>query len=188
MNLSIEKRFSCGGKESNIGLINGPAFESCSASSTYPNNQWNCEHAFSGKLIDSNYAMWATNGEGIGAWIQIFFKKEYQVTAIEYKNRDNPGERTKEIEVRFSNGETEVTKLKNSEIPSYLKITPTITKSIKFRSNEIGVTAILQDIISSKDGWLLQPKDILTEKIEDFSIDDTSIEAIDDSDCFFCLS
>jgi hypothetical protein len=125
-------QLSCGGKEENIAISAGVAFESCSSSSSYPNSQWDCEYAFSGKMVDAPFSMWATNGEGVGAWIEIKFKNDYLITAIEYKNRDNPGERNKEIDVMFSNGEIITTKLKNTEKKNNLKITPAISKSIKF--------------------------------------------------------
>ena len=83
-------------------------------------------------MVDAPFSMWATNGEGVGAWIEIKFKNDYLITSIEYKNRDNPGERNKEIDVKFTNGEIMTTKLKNTEKKTSLKITPTMTRSIRF--------------------------------------------------------
>ena len=40
---------------------------------------YNCEYAFNGKMIDKPYSIWASNNEGVGAWIQINFKSDYQV-------------------------------------------------------------------------------------------------------------
>ena len=132
VNPNAARHFICGGKESNIGLYNGGAFDSCSSSSAYPNNQWNCEYAFSGRMIDGPFTMWASNGEGIGAWLEVVFKQEYQITGIEFKNRDNPGERSKEIEMRYSNGETVSLSLKNTDRVVILSINPVVTRSIRF--------------------------------------------------------
>lgn len=129
---SVSKNFICGGKEIDIGLYNGPSFDTCKSSSSYPNSQWNCEYAFSGRLIDGPFTMWASNGEGIGAWLEVFFKEEYQVTGIELKNRDNPGERAKEIEVKYSNNEAIVFSLKNTDRAISLPVKPSVTKSIRF--------------------------------------------------------
>ena len=131
VNSIAARHFICGGKESNIGLYNSGAFESCSSSSAFPNNQWNCEYAFSGRMIDGPFTMWASNGEGIGAWIEISFKQEYQIIGIELKNRDNPGERNKEIELKYSNGETVNIALKNTDRVISLPINPVVTKSIR---------------------------------------------------------
>ena len=48
--------------------------------------------------------MWATNGEGVGAWIELKFKNLYQLQAVEYRNRAGSGERNREIEMEFGNG------------------------------------------------------------------------------------
>jgi len=137
VNPNAARHFICGGKESNIGLYNGGAFDSCSSSSSYPNNQWNCEYAFSGRMIDGPFTMWASNGEGIGAWIEVVFKQEYQITGIEFKNRDNPGERSKEIELKYSNGETVALPLKNTDRVVSLPIHPVVTRSIRFRIKSV---------------------------------------------------
>lgn len=132
VNPAANRNFVCGGKEDNIGLYNGPAFDSCTSSSAYPNGQWNCEYAFAGRLIDAPFAMWASNGEGIGAWIEINFKQGYQITKIEFKNRDNPGERAKEIEIKHSNNEAIIHELKNTDRVVSLAVKPFVTRNIRF--------------------------------------------------------
>lgn len=46
--------------------------------------------------MDVPYGMWASNAEGIsniffyiGSWIEVKFNKDYQITKLEYKNREN---------------------------------------------------------------------------------------------------
>ena len=75
LNVQEIRPLSCGGIETNIGLTSSDAFDSCSASSVYPNGMWNCEYAFSGKMIDAPFSSWASNGEGMGAWIEVSFSK-----------------------------------------------------------------------------------------------------------------
>jgi len=55
-------------------------------------------------MEDAAYGMWTSNGEGLDAWIELNLKKKYQITRWEFKNRENPAERNKVIEVQFSNG------------------------------------------------------------------------------------
>jgi len=50
-------------------------------------------------MEDAAYGMWHSNGEGLDAWLEITLKKKYQITRWEYKNRENPAERNKVIEV-----------------------------------------------------------------------------------------
>ncbi len=68
-------------------------------------------------MIDSPFKMWASDGEGVGSWIEIKFQEEYKVTYIVYKNRDNIGERNKKIEIQFSNGILEQFEVKNTDQP-----------------------------------------------------------------------
>ena len=74
---------------------------SCSASSEYTDH-FLCENAF-----DSNPGSdWATQGEGVGSWIQSNFGAEYSVTRFEYRhriyNQDN-----QRITLSFSDGSTQ---------------------------------------------------------------------------------
>jgi hypothetical protein len=78
-----------------ISLTNSESFLSCSSSSDSLGGQQKCVHGFSGKMLDSPFGMWATNSQGISAWIEVKFNKEYQITKIEYKNRENQASRNK---------------------------------------------------------------------------------------------
>ena len=113
------------------GLTTSEAYDSCSASSQFPNGQYDCDYAFSGKLLDEPFGIWGSNGEGVGSWIEIKFKKEYQVTRISFMNRANAAERTRKLEIRFSNGNKKVVSLRNTDTLENIPITPTITRSIK---------------------------------------------------------
>lgn len=105
----------CGGEEINIGLVDG--ILQCEASSTLEGR--NCDSAFLGAMVDNEEGMWASNGESIGAWIYVRFRRKYAVTRFEYKNRDNSGERNNEIEVSYEDGSSTLYGFKNTD-----KITP----------------------------------------------------------------
>lgn len=66
-------------------------------------------------MIDNPFKIWSSDGESVGAWIEITFKEEYQVNYIVYKNRDNMGERNRKLEIQFSNGLILVHELKNTD-------------------------------------------------------------------------
>lgn len=92
------KLLSCGGLELQISKNDSPSFKECKSSSNI-HEQYGCMYAFTGDMIDSPFKMWASDGEGIGSWIEVKFIEEYKVTYIIYKNRDNIGERNRELEI-----------------------------------------------------------------------------------------
>jgi len=67
------KTLSCGGEEVNLADPKGDTFDFCTASSEYPDGNWKCDMAFSGKMIDAPFHAWATDGEGVAAWMKVFF-------------------------------------------------------------------------------------------------------------------
>jgi len=68
----VEK--SCGGEESNISDVTGKYYKTCVASSEHPEGKFNCDNGLNGKMEDQPFAMWASNGEGVSAWIKVIFK------------------------------------------------------------------------------------------------------------------
>ena len=74
----------------------------CSASSEYASPQHICENAFDSDQ-DSD---WATQGEGVGSWIQSNFGAEYSVTRFEYRHRAHD-EDNRQITLSFSDGSTQ---------------------------------------------------------------------------------
>ena len=75
-------------------------------------------------MIDSPFKMWGSDGEGAGSWIEITFVEEYKITYIIYKNRDNIGERNRELEIQFSNGIIHTFEAKNTDQPQLIKFEP----------------------------------------------------------------
>jgi len=41
-------------------------------------------------MEDNPMSMWATDGEGVSSWIEVKFKNKYQISKVEYKNREEP--------------------------------------------------------------------------------------------------
>lgn len=93
---------ACGGELLWVSQPNSPHFKECKTSSKY-NDQWGCMNGINGKLIDGP-GMWASNNEGVGAWMEITFKGLYEIHKITYRDRSNPGEMNKKLEFLFSNG------------------------------------------------------------------------------------
>lgn len=89
-------------------------------------------------MEDAAYGMWYSNGEGLDASLEITFKKKYQITRWEYKNRENPAERNKAFEVEFSNGFSYTQELRNSAVKeSFVLPDPQIASKIKFTVTEV---------------------------------------------------
>ena len=79
--------------------------QGCTSSSQQaPENS--CEMAFDTD-INADSTEWATNNEGVGAWIQLNFKQGYEIVRLEIRHR-SPGTamRFKEILMEFSNGKS----------------------------------------------------------------------------------
>lgn len=81
--------------------------------------------------MDNPFKTWASDGEGTGAWIQVEFKQEFKVTSIIYKNRENMGERSRKLELLFSNGVIRVVEVKNTDTPQTLLFPPMVCRSVK---------------------------------------------------------
>ena len=122
---------SCGGETLLISNPTGPAFDKCEVSSKYPDQGWNCEAGLSGKLVDNAGSMWASNGQGIGAWMTIKFKSAYQITKIQIKDRNV--ERNAKLEISFgTNSADPVTlDLKNIDEIQEFPIPPVISSEVK---------------------------------------------------------
>ena len=120
---------TCGGNEVNISNPNGRFFHSCHSSSLYPGS--NCQDGLNERLHDGWGAMWYTRGEGMGAWLDIKFKKLFLITQIVYKNRRNPLERNSRLELMFDDGSKQYIDLRNTDELKYVRIEPIKSSSIR---------------------------------------------------------
>ena len=85
-------------------------------------------------MVDEPGSIWASNGEGVGSYIEIRFKKEYQVTRIQYVNRVNAAERNRLLEINLGLDNVKKVILRNSDkIVNIPLETPAITSAIKFQ-------------------------------------------------------
>lgn len=123
---------SCGGETVLISNPNSPAFQKCEVSSKIIDEGWNCEASLSGKMNDNDASMWASNGQGIGAWISIKFKAQYQITKIQVKDRSG-NERNSKLELSFGStgGDPIVIDLKNIDEIQEFPIPPVVASEIK---------------------------------------------------------
>lgn len=48
--------------------------------------------------------MWATDGQGVAAWVKVNFKKTVMVVRIHYRPRSNVGERIKSMLIQYDEG------------------------------------------------------------------------------------
>ena len=112
--------------------------QGCTSSSQQaPENS--CEMAFDTD-INADSTEWATNNEGVGAWIQLNFKQGYEIERLEIRHRSQPtAMRFKDIILEFSNGESHEYTLNDDSmilnqvvfaklvVSEYLRITTTST-------------------------------------------------------------
>ncbi|MCQ2818886.1 MAG: PA14 domain-containing protein [archaeon] len=116
---------SCGVDGRLISEPSSDDFESCSAST----QKSPCKDGFT--LTQEN-KKWIADHEGIGAWIQINFKGEYEVSKIDYNYLSNPNQKGTVFTATFSTGETKELSLGNTVIQSWQINPPIITEYIKF--------------------------------------------------------
>ena len=80
----------------------------CTSSSQYTSH-----HACQKALDQTPGTYWATQGQGVGAWIKINFNEEYKLQKIRLKQYNHPSTRPnwaeafKEMTIEFSNGKRE---------------------------------------------------------------------------------
>ena len=103
---------------------------SCSASTEHPNigsSSWTCQNAIDG---DEN-TDWATQNQGVGAWIKINLKRPYWIEKIELKHRSTSSERFQTITLTFSGG-TSVGHTLNNDASAWNIVTLTSIVSTNF--------------------------------------------------------
>ena len=101
---------SCGGNEMLLSMPTGSHYISCYASSQDIANSRRCEDGLNGQMLDTSHggSMWSTINEGEGAWIQVNFKDAYQISRIEFQDRNNTRHRVKAIRFDFSDGNHQI--------------------------------------------------------------------------------
>jgi hypothetical protein len=126
---------SCLGKTMLLSVSSSNTFKKCSASSE--KSGMKCEAGFSGIMRDEEGGIWSTMNEGIGAWIEIQFKGLFEIRKFEFKNKKNPSERNKSLELLFSDGRTQRINLKNTDDLLNFKVEPVRTTSIKITIRDV---------------------------------------------------
>ena len=114
-----------------------------------------CEKAFDG-IATGDWASeirgsaWASNGEGVGAWIKAYFKKPHQVKKIQLIQRANEDERNREVELEFSEGETKKWVLEKGKQSTQIQSSLTLGSAILTRSLKVTITEVFNTI---NNGW-----------------------------------
>jgi len=126
---------------------------SCVASSVEADSLHNCEKAIDGKWNAGDWDDWASNGEGVGAWIKVTFEKATNIRLIKLlQRRKNPGdnkqEQNSEVRLDFDDG-TSMTRpvpIKGSQEFNSIEL----PKTIQTRSVNITITKIYTKY---NNGW-----------------------------------
>ena len=107
---------------------------SCSASSEFRSGGYPCENAFD---ADPN-SDWATDGEGVGSWIQSNFGAEYSVNRFEYNHRNPYNEDNRQITLSFSDGSSQAFVLQNNsrDIQSFA-VSPVQTSFVRLMVDSV---------------------------------------------------
>lgn len=100
---------------------------SCVASSELAGNP--CRYAYDGRLSTA----WATNGEGVGAWILLNFNQEYYVSRMTFTNRESQWEANRRVKLTFSDGSTQELSIDLAKglVPTTIQFEPRATTSIR---------------------------------------------------------
>ena len=114
-----------------------------------------CEKAFDG-IATGDWASeirgsaWASNGEGVGAWIKAYFNEPYQVKKVSLIQRANKDERNREVELEFSEGETKVWVLESGSQSNYIQSAFTLGTAIQTSSLKVTILDVFGTI---NNGW-----------------------------------
>jgi len=99
---------------------------SCSASSEFLGGGYACERAFD----DNSDTDWATQGEGVGSWIQSNFGTAYRIIRFEYRHRA-ADEDNRDITLSFSDGTSQTFTLENRNDIQSFDIVPVQSSFVK---------------------------------------------------------
>jgi hypothetical protein len=127
--------YSCGGNVEWISQPSSEHFNDCTESSKF-GDSWSCMAALDGSLEDHKGKMWASNNEGVGAFIKVNFKNLYEINSFTYKDKSNKGEQNKKLLFEFSSGDSHVFE----HIQSDDEVT--VTFDTPFRSTYVKVTIL----------------------------------------------
>lgn len=124
--ITIDHKYHCGGINSSLNKM----ITQCKASSEY-DERYKCMNGFS-SLDRNDITYWASNGEGVGAWVKATFNNKYMITKIKYRNKQSINERNSKIKIIFDNGIEKVFAIENNDHVNTFSITPpVISTSIK---------------------------------------------------------
>lgn len=96
---------ACGGKLIWLSEPGSESFKSCSESSKL-SASWGCEAALNSDMLDQKGSIWATNNEGIGAYLKVEFTDLFEVQKVLFRDRSTPGEQNSKLLFEFSNGKS----------------------------------------------------------------------------------
>ena len=114
----------------------------CTASSIY-SEQYHCENVFDGATSDlgsgaDEMTAWATQGEGVGSWIELSFASPQNINAMKYANRDafaaSGQEANKQVRLDFSDGSSATVDLlpvENENFDHYYSFPSVVTSSVR---------------------------------------------------------
>ena len=128
-NSSISTPLSCSGDEVKPSLSSSSDFNRCISSSH--KTGFRCEDGLSNRNIDEEGSFWASDNEGVGAWIEIFFNGQYELTKLSFKNRINPAERNSILKLDFSTGDSFDINVDNNDNLNYFSFEPIVASSVK---------------------------------------------------------
>jgi len=112
---------------------------SCLASSEY-SRKYSCEKSYNGNWNASDFISWASKGEGVGAWIEVTFKKATNIKLIKLLQRKNNFEQNSEVRLDFDDG-TSMTRPVPIKGPKEFNSIE-LPKRIRTRSVKITITKI----------------------------------------------
>ena len=94
-------------------------------------------------MSESPDNMWASDHQGIGAWVELRLKNPYQITRIEFKNKACSCERNSKIEISFGGDSEESQEFSLKNVDSIQKLelnNPTISSIVKITIKSVFTT------------------------------------------------
>ncbi|KAK2166606.1 hypothetical protein LSH36_37g04029 [Paralvinella palmiformis] len=88
----------------NIALTSPPFSTTCTASSNLNNDLvlHGCEKVMDGQDCDADQCNWVSAGQGVDSWIQLTFKRIWNIVRVDAHSRHSPLDQCSQLEFQFS--------------------------------------------------------------------------------------
>eukprot|EP00341_Mesodinium_pulex_P001821 CAMPEP_0116948648 /NCGR_PEP_ID=MMETSP0467-20121206/38455_1 /TAXON_ID=283647 /ORGANISM="Mesodinium pulex, Strain SPMC105" /LENGTH=104 /DNA_ID=CAMNT_0004633155 /DNA_START=1513 /DNA_END=1827 /DNA_ORIENTATION=+ len=101
----MAKKYNCGGAIQELSIWSDDPKKrevAMCESSSFLEHGYECQYGLSNSFEDKKGSMFKTDNEGVGAYMNIYFKEIVKPTMLVIAQPSNPAEQNKKIRVKYS--------------------------------------------------------------------------------------